>query len=393
MDLPAPALPRPLPSVFAVALALLAGCDGTVSIVGRRTPDATVADDTPDAVVTADADVPAPDARPPDVTPGMDASVDADVAPPTDVPADADAPAPTPLPRVIVNCGAVCTRPLDAVLDAMGRTVYFTGFTAARVPAIFRAAVPAPGAMPVAPTVLVAGMGLVFPSGLALSNDDATLYVADMAADRGTDDASLGLGAVFSVAAVGGTPSIVNLGAALVHPTSVTVSIDGADLLVSAQRLESDGTRSHGVFRAPRAGSGTPASMLNLTGPSGISQSAAGAIVVIDLRRNGPNAGSLVTVAPGGPVFFAGDLVASYPAGLAHSVDGRSILVSAATPAVGPGLLTLVGPDGRSTAPASLSQGMAAPLGLHRARLVDAWAVADETAGDNGQVFLLNGPL
>lgn len=391
--LPAAALP-----LSALALATLTGCNDTVSIVGRR--DATVALDSGDVTTTEDvSDAGRPDA-PGDAVTGMDVAADAaaDITADTaadataDATADADAPRPMPTPRVIVNCGTVCERPLDAVLDGMGRTVFFTAFTAAGAPGIFRAAVPAPGAMPAAPTLIVAGMGLVFPSGLAISNDDATLYIADMAADRGSTEETLGLGSVFSVAATGGTPMPITLGASVVHPTALTVSVDGADLLVSAQRLESDGTRTHGVFRAPRAGSASPASMVNLRAPSGISQSPGGAIVVLDLRRNGPRAATAVTVAPGGPVFFGGDLVASYPAGLAHSLDGRSILVAGA-PEGAEGTLSLIGPDGRPTTPAPLSQGLVAPLGLHRARLVDAWAIADERAGDTGQVFLLNGPL
>ena len=47
-----------------------------------------------------------------------------------------DAPPPAHVPRVIVNCGAVCVRPLDAVPDSMGRNVYFTAFTTARVVAL-----------------------------------------------------------------------------------------------------------------------------------------------------------------------------------------------------------------------------------------------------------------
>ena len=33
--------------------------------------------------------------------------------------------------------------------------------------------------------------------------------------------------------------------------------------------------------------------------------------------------------------------------------------------------------------------GMVTPLGLHRARMADTWAVADEGAGDSGQIFLV----
>jgi len=379
----------------AAALVLLAGCDDTVSIVGRRVRDATVPDDTADVITSQDgSDGSAPDAttdRPPvgDVPPGMDVPPGTDVA---DVPDALDAP-PGNVPRVIVNCGTVCQRPLDAVPDSMGRNVYFTAFTAADVPAVFRVAVPAPGAMPVVPTLLIAGMGMELPLGIAISPDDGTLYIADPGANRGTAEADLGAGAIFAIAAAGGTPRVLALGATLVHPNAVSISSDGNDLLVSAQRLDTTtGDRVHGVFRAPRAGSAASVVAMNLSGPSGVSQAAGGAVVTLDLRRTGPRAGAAVTIAPGAPATVLGDLVANYPAGVAHALDGRGILISGAVQGA-LGLLTVINVAGAVSAPASLSAGMVAPAGLHRARTVDVWSVADENAGDNGQIFLVTGPL
>lgn len=376
----------------AAALVVLAGCDDTVSIVGRRFRDATVPDDTADVITPQDgADGSAPDAStdgPPigDVPLGMDVPIATDV---TDVP---DAPLGN-VPRVIVNCGTVCQRPLDAVPDSTGRNVYFTAFTAADVPAVFRVAVPAAGAMPAVPTLLIAGMGMALPLGIAISPDDATLYIADPGADRGTAEADLGAGAVFAIAAAGGTPRVLALGATLVHPNAVSISSDGADLLVSAQLLNATtGDRTHGVFRAPRAGSAASVVAMNLSGPSGVSQATGGAVVVADLRRTGPRAGAAVTISPGAPAAVTGDLVANFPAGLAHTLDGRGILISGAAQGSA-GLLTVVVGDGGVSAPAGLSSGMVTPLGLHRARTVDVWSVADENAGDNGQIFLVTGPL
>ena len=52
-------------------------------------------------------------------------------------------------------------------------------------------------------------------------------------------------------------------------------------------------------------------------------------------------------------------------------------------------MLTFSGGDGMATATAELSAGMQTPLGLHRARMVDSWAVADEGANETGQIFLV----
>lgn len=56
----------------------------------------------------------------------------------------------------------------------------------------------------------------------------------------------------------------VLLGATRVHPKAVTVSVDGADRMVSAQRRDAMGDRSHGLFCHPRVGSAKPASMLHV---------------------------------------------------------------------------------------------------------------------------------
>lgn len=329
---------------------------------------------TPDAAVDAPVDAPKPDVPPADVTPP-------DVA--ADVPADAPAAGPTA--RAVVDCGTVCMRPLDAVPNAAGTVVFFTAFTPTGEAAVFRASVPAEGAPPATPTVVTMGGGLEFPLGITISNDDATLYVADQSADRGAES---DIGAVFSIPAMGGAPTVVALGAELVRPAAITISADGNDLLVSGQRATAtDLTRA--LFRVPRGGGSITLLTTNLVDPSGVSQAPSGVIICHDTRRGGARSATAVVVGAAAVTDFAGGLVANYPAGLAYAMDSRSALFSGADPEVGDGLLTFAGPDGRPAAPAALSAGMSTPLGLHRARMRDAWAVADESANGAGQVFLV----
>ncbi len=350
---------------------------GTLA-AGLAACNSTPASTAPDAAVDARADAPADVSAPPDVAP--------DTAPPSDATPPSDAPAMTMSSRAVVDCGTVCVRPLDAVPNAAGTVVFFTAFTPTGEAAVFRATVPAAGAPPATPTLVTMGNGLEFPLGITVSNDDATLYIADQSADRGADT---DVGAVFSVPAAGGTPTQINVGAELLRPAAITISADGNDLLVSAQR-RTDTELTRALFRVPRAGGATALLTTNLVDPSGVSQAPTGAIICHDTRRGGARSATAVVVGATGVTELAGGLVANYPAGLSFAMDSRSALFSGADPSVGDGLLTFAGPDGRPAAPASLSAGMSTPMGLHRARAGDTWAVADESANGAGQVFLVS---
>lgn len=355
----------------------LAACD-------NNSPSPAPADAAADALIDAtDApptDTPSADTTPPDDTqPQTDASSDT----PSDTPADT--PTITMATRAVVDCGTVCVRPLDAVPNAAGTVVFFTAFTPAGEAAVFRANVPSAGSAPATPMMITSGGGLEFPLGITISNDDMTLYIADQSADRGTET---DVGAVFSVAASGGTATSINVGTELVRPAAISMSVDGNDLLISGQRrTDTDLTRA--LYRVPRAGGAATLLTTDLVDPSGVSQAPGGAIIVHDTRRGGARSATAVVVGASSVSDLAGGLVAGYPAGLSYAMDSRSALFSGADPSVGDGLLTFAGPDGRPTAPASLSSGMSTPLGLHRARSGDTWAVADETANGAGQVFLI----
>lgn len=367
--------------VVSALVANLAACDSsTPSPADAAAADTPAADRTtpPDSAPPADAgDVPQP---PPDMVPPTDGG--------GDVPADAPV-GPTMRTRPIVSCGSVCTRPLDAIPDSRGANVYFTAFAADGRPGVFRAAVPAEGMPPATPTAVMVSDSFEFPVGIAISNDDATLYVADQTATRGME---VGIGAVFSLPAAGGMPTVVSVGDVLVHPVSITVSADGNELLVAGQErvtMDMNIDLQRALFRVPRAG-GTAMRVTNdLVDPSGVSQTASGTILCHDTRRGGTRSATAVSInAMGAVTNFAGGLVANYPAGLSHSMDGSRVLFSGADPTVGPGLLTLAG-GAAPMATSDLSAGMERPLGLHRARMADAWAVADEAAAESGQVFMV----
>ncbi len=382
----APSSTRWLFVVAGALAATLAACSGT-SIVGRgdaatdiAPDDIADAEDVTDVEDAADAADVMDAADAADVEDGSDASDAADAADVPDVP-----PLPMTTTRAVVDCGSVCTHPIDAIPNAMGTEVYFTAFTAMGEPGVFRATVPAVGAPPVAPTLVASSADLDYPVGIALATNDGTLYVADLSADR-ADEA--GTGAIFSVPSTGGMLTRLTTSSDVVHPVALTVSADGNDLLVVGQQRTTEGL-VHALFRMPRAGATSSVITTNLVDPSGVSQDAMGYIVLFDARRDGPTSGTAAIL--GVPTFtnVATGLVANFPAGAALATDARRAIISGRIPETGDGLLTIVAGDGRIVSPASLSEGMSTPLGLHRARMADVWSVADESAGGNGQVFLI----
>jgi hypothetical protein len=380
----------------------LVACDGTVSIVGRR-PDASDLTDVPQndlgTMDVADASGDGPTDATMDATKDVADASDASNDVTTDASdgaadvVDAGPPSPT---RAVVSCGTVCQRPTDAIADGLGRTVYFTAFTDMGEPAVYRATIPAAGMPPAMPTLVISGNGMEFPAGITISNDNATLYVVDPVADRGTDATMLGIGAIFAIPAAGGSARVLDIDIGLIHPQAVTITSDGDGLLVSGQQRDSMGDIRRGIFRVARTGGGLPTVVTtSLASPSGVSQGPTpmNNIVALDLRATGPNVGKALTVpTSGAPTDFAVDIVGNHPAGIALALDGRAALISGSSLAGTGGLLTWVNSTGMAMSPPEYSTGMVTPVGLHRARTVDIWTIADEAANDTGQIFVFTTP-
>jgi len=78
--------------------------------------------------------------------------------------------------------------------------------------------------------------------------------------------------------------------------------------------------------------------------------------------------------------------------GIALALDGRAALISGSSLAGTGGLLTWVNSAGMATSPPEYSTGMVTPVGLHRARTMDIWTIADEAANETGQIFVFTTP-
>lgn len=362
------------------------GADAGDVITGDAPVDRPTTQDAGDVPVVTDVpigmdvvDVPTP-TDVPDVPTPTDVPMPIDMPTPIDVPVDTgDAGTPTPGAPVVLARATAFETPLDAVLTASGSTAFFLARDAQRQPALFRMM---PGATTPS-TVTLSGVRLTFPTGLAISADDATLFVADQAADRGV----MGFadqGAILSVSAEGGAATAINIGT-LVRPRAVAVHGSPAQLTFLA--FNDDGAPV--LARVPVAG-GTPTTLVMgapLVDPSALTVASDGTVYVTDARGAGPASGTVLRVpsAGGTPTVIYRRARMGSPAGIALSRDERSLLVAMSDPETGPGLAIWLAVDG--TSPRALSTfggatGLMSPVGLHRARSADVFVIADDTAAD-----------
>lgn len=391
--------------VLGVSLGL-AACDDETPMTGDDAAvDAPVGDVGGDAPVVTDAPVDRPPGQDagdvpvitdvPVVTDATDVPVGMDV---TDVPVgmdvvdvpavtdvtDAgpdvvDASSPTPGAPTAIARATAFEAPLDAVLTATGSTTFFLARDAQRQPTLFRMMVG--GASPSA--VTLSGVRLTFPTGLAISADDATIYIADQAADRGV--MGLGeMGALLAVSAEGGAATAISIGT-LQRPRAVAVHGTPPQLTFLAFNEEGAPV----LARVPAVG-GTATALVTgapLVDPSALTVASDGTVYVTDARGAGPYAGTVLRVpsAGGTPTVLYRRARMGSPAGIALSRDERSLLVAMSDPETGPGLAIWLPVDGMS--PRALStfggtSGLVSPTGVHRARNADVFVVADDTAAD-----------
>jgi sugar lactone lactonase YvrE len=227
--------------------------------------------------------------------------------------------------------------PMDVVASPDGKTFYFTAHdTTGAVEGESSAAIFKVDAAGGTPEILAGGEPLEDPSGLVISCDGATLYVADLgtqseesSAEQSpiytarTSDGALatfsatgvgeaaglalstdcstiyvsgykpdGTPAVFTVPAAGGAATVLKEGAPLQSPSGVHVDADSIAWVMDHQDTESGGA----LFAITVTGETTVvASNLNISEPAGVSLVAGGRIAVIPVRdRDG--ASQLMTI-------------------------------------------------------------------------------------------------
>jgi len=270
-----------------------------------------------------------------------------------------------------ISTTADVSAPYDAAPSADGQTIYFTA-SGTQGAAVYKAAASGGKA-----AVLFAGAPLVFPSALAITEDDKTLFVSDPAAEQDTGP----LGGIYAVALPSGAPALVAGSSGFL---AAGLAVAGAKLYVAG--TSPDGVA--GLYAADVAGGSLAAVATGpaFADPSGIAVRSADEIYVAD---GGNGSARIVRVAGGKSTVVLSDLAVGYPAGLALSPDESSLYVSALDPQAGGD--TVLRFDLASSHVDSTSAGIdqfVDAAGLHRAANAPVYAWADTTANDTGTVLV-----
>jgi hypothetical protein len=275
----------------------------------------------------------------------------------------------TPPTKIEVLAADGFKDPLDAVVRHDGREVYFSASTldAPALAAVFR--VPIEGGTP---TPLHAGEPLGFPSGLVLSCDSATLWVADQAPTPDDTDSEDGM--IYTLSTNGGVPTPFSASGIAV-PVGLALSVDCQTLYVTGRTPE--GTPA--VFSVPIGGgaatvlySGDP-----LVSPGGVHVDANGVVWVMDhLGMSTDGEGALFSIDPAGAI---APVVGNVKGGVTMGVSLVAGGVTAVIPTLdesGKGALatasTVTGETSLIPAP-----GMLDPGGIRTARNAGVLAITD----------------
>jgi hypothetical protein len=277
---------------------------------------------------------------------------------------------------VVANGGF--TSPFDAAPAPATGKVYFTALDNNGVGQVFSVTPPATTVT----TIANAGTQFVAPAGVALSADGLTLYVADPAANTGSDDR----GCILMLATAGGSASCVS-GTGAYQPTAIAVGTQsGADTIYFIG-IDSSGLRD--VFQIP-SGGGT-ANSLNSTvykNPIGIASDNAGNQFIIDNDR-GQYSTLIESPAAGGDVVLASNLKVGFPAGIGTDATGSNVFVAAIDPATGKDAIAKIAVATPGAVTYSANNGINAfgePAGLKQAGGFTAYV---DASANGGSVFLV----
>jgi sugar lactone lactonase YvrE len=276
------------------------------------------------------------------------------------------------------------TSPFDATPSPDGKDVYFTALAVPEgVPAVFHVGADGQGL-----SRLFVGDPLVSPFGISVSDDGKTLFIADSGAESDTDE----LGAVFTMASTGGTPTAM-AGTQGTLPKGIEAL---GDSVYYTGITGKPPTLQPAVYKLG-VGGGAPtilAQGLPMKDPSGIAVSKAGDVFVLDTASAATHHASVFKLAGGTPNELAKDIYVGYPAGIALSADDKVLIVSALddtaatdvvfTLDVGSGNMKVLG-----DAIQKVIGGFGESAGLHRSRNGGVFAWADGRANKTGTVYVL----
>ncbi|MEL7371412.1 MAG: hypothetical protein AAFN74_20995, partial [Myxococcota bacterium] len=285
--------------------------------------------------------------------------------------------------RVVASAGF--ERPLDAVTSHDGATFYFTAIRPGVDGDASESAVFAVASAGGTPTALHAGLPLGNPTGLVMSCDGSTLYVADMGLSVEDEDSQAPAegelpedsGALYTIDTQ--TGQLTQLSAdGIGRATGIALNEDCSTLYVTGWTPDD----VPAVFTVGVAG-GTAQTLLSgapLTSPTGIHVDTNGVAWVMDHEADGPQGtGVLFSVSPSGQAsVVVSDLEMGMPGGVSLDSTGQHAVMPTVNED-GEGQLTAV-----TLATGEVTQ-IAAPMmrdpaGIRTARNMAIFAVVDADA-------------
>ncbi|MDD9970859.1 MAG: hypothetical protein OXR73_31770 [Myxococcales bacterium] len=275
--------------------------------------------------------------------------------------------------------------PMDATPGPDGEVVYFTATAATddadglptTLPGVYRT-----GANGGEIVRMCEGAPLVSPTGIAVSLDGETLFLADPGIANG--------GALLRGPAGETTDCPEPLAATVgMAPRGVVVAeVDGEEVVFFTGQVPESG--SPGLFRldgdvAEEVASGAP-----FAAPAGVVVASDGAAYVIDALASNGVAALLRVDAQGEVDTVVGGLGVGFPAGITLEMSESSALVSGLSPETGRDVVYVVDLDSAEVSTVTDTvDAFAEPAGLHRAHNRNVFAWADSEANDTGTVYVL----
>jgi DNA-binding beta-propeller fold protein YncE len=301
---------------------------------------------------------------------------------------DAPPTAATAYDPVPAATGADFWSPFDAAPSPQADTIYFTALTRDGA-GVFKVA-----AQNGTPQALHVGEPLVSPFGVMPDTANASVFVVDSGSEGAVADDAMDttIGRIFQISTSGGAPRSLTAAEGTAPKSLDIVSSGGSDLIYFTGR--DPDTRAPSVFSTDPAGGtlNTIASGAPLSDPSGIAVASDGTIYVADVSADDSNA-AILRIRNGSTELFKTGLRVGYPAGVALTLDEKSLFVSGLKKDEGTAVVHVI--DLATGDVVEFDKNIAQnenSAGVHRAHQTDAFAWADSSGSPSnpgGTVYFI----
>jgi hypothetical protein len=273
--------------------------------------------------------------------------------------------------------------PMDATPSPDGERVYYIAHTETEagddVAGVFTVA-EAGGSI----ETLALGSPLIAPVGISVSIDGERLLIADSGVSS-----EAGVGAIMTLAASGGAPAVLEGTEGYVPRGVVVAEVEGQEHVYFTGLDLARG--AHGLFRIGGSGGAveTVASGHPFVDPAGVTITPSGDAYVIDAFGGGGAAGVL-RVRDGEAERVVLDIGVGFPAGIASTVDGSTVLISGLDPVSRRDRVFVMSAESLevSVIRETFDQ-LVGSAGLHRAHERNVFAWADTEKDRRGAVYTL----